>query len=220
MFTSSTLFTATLIISALLAATAVAQGSGHWTTGAPMPSERTEVSVAEMGDKIYVLGGFRCELRNLRPCPRPLEPRGRHPARGAPRRRRWTEQQDLSDRRLCRRLDAYRRASRVTLPVTPGVLVARMPTPRGALAAAVIDGKIHAVGGNSWRDRNRGAHEVYDPAANRWSALAALRTPRDHLASPRSAGAFMPLAAASTEILHAISRLTKPTIRKTTAGSG
>jgi hypothetical protein len=41
MFTSSTLFTATLIISGLLAATAVAQGSGRRTTGAPVPSERT-----------------------------------------------------------------------------------------------------------------------------------------------------------------------------------
>ncbi|RPI35879.1 MAG: hypothetical protein EHM67_13275, partial [Hyphomicrobiaceae bacterium] len=62
MFTSSSLFSASLIISALLAATAVAQGNGRWTTGAPMPSERTEVAVAEMGDKIYVLGGFRGEL--------------------------------------------------------------------------------------------------------------------------------------------------------------
>jgi hypothetical protein len=29
----------------------------------------------------------------------------------------------------------------------------------------VTDGKIHAVGGNNWRDRNTGAHEVYDPDA-------------------------------------------------------
>ena len=112
MFTSSTLFTATLIISALLAATALAQGSGRWTTGAPMPSERTEVAVAEMGDKIYVLGGFRGELE-LEIYDPAADRRSRRLARGAPRRRRWTEQQDLSDRRLCRRLDAYRRASRV-----------------------------------------------------------------------------------------------------------
>jgi N-acetylneuraminic acid mutarotase len=32
------------------------------------------------------------------------------------------------------------------------------------------------------RDRNTGAHEVYDPDANRWTALAAIPTPRDHLA--------------------------------------
>src|SRR2546428_4310724 len=35
-----------------------AQGSGRWTNGAPMPSERTEVAVAEVGGKIYVVGGY------------------------------------------------------------------------------------------------------------------------------------------------------------------
>ena len=59
---------------------------------------------------------------------------------------------------------------------------APMPTPRGALAAAVIDGKIHAVSGNGWRLRNTSAHEVYDPGADRWTARAAIPTPRDHLA--------------------------------------
>ena len=58
----SELLTACLIVWALLAATAVAQNSGRWTSGTPMPSERTEVAVAEVSDKIYVLGGFRGEL--------------------------------------------------------------------------------------------------------------------------------------------------------------
>ena len=35
-----------------------AQGTGKWTKGAPMPSERTEVAVAELQGKIYVVGGF------------------------------------------------------------------------------------------------------------------------------------------------------------------
>jgi N-acetylneuraminic acid mutarotase len=55
-------FTATLIASTLLAVTVAAQGTAHWTSGAAMPSERTEVAVAEVGGKIYVLGGFREEL--------------------------------------------------------------------------------------------------------------------------------------------------------------
>ena len=42
-----------------LRATAVfAQGMGRWTIGTPMPSARTEVAVAEVGGKIYVVGGF------------------------------------------------------------------------------------------------------------------------------------------------------------------
>src|SRR3712207_974199 len=34
------------------------QGSGRWTSGRPMPSERSEVAVAEVGGRIYVVGGF------------------------------------------------------------------------------------------------------------------------------------------------------------------
>jgi hypothetical protein len=47
----------------------------------------------------------------------------------------------------------------------------------------VLGGKIHAVGGIGWRGRNTPAHEVYDPAANRWTALAYVPTARDHLAA-------------------------------------
>jgi N-acetylneuraminic acid mutarotase len=43
---------------ALLAAAAFAQGTGRWTIGTLMPSARTEVAVAEVGGKIYVVGGF------------------------------------------------------------------------------------------------------------------------------------------------------------------
>ena len=43
---------------------------------------------------------------------------------------------------------------------------APMPTPRGALAAAVLGGRIHAVGGIGWRGRNTPVREAYDPAAN------------------------------------------------------
>src|SRR5512133_2781985 len=47
--------------SALLAAAALAQDSGRWTTRSAMPSARTEIAVAEVGGKIYVVGGFRGE---------------------------------------------------------------------------------------------------------------------------------------------------------------
>ena len=35
-----------------------AQAQGKWVTRAPMPSSRTEVAAAVLGDKIYVIGGF------------------------------------------------------------------------------------------------------------------------------------------------------------------
>src|SRR5262245_12845221 len=58
----SQLFSATLIALLLTVDALVAQGTGRWTSGAAMPSERTEIAVAEVGGKIYVLGGFRGEL--------------------------------------------------------------------------------------------------------------------------------------------------------------
>src|SRR6266508_5220700 len=52
-------FAATLMLGGtLLAAAAIAQGSGRWSSGAPMPSERTEVAAAEVSGRIYVVGGF------------------------------------------------------------------------------------------------------------------------------------------------------------------
>jgi hypothetical protein len=52
---------ALLAAGGLFTAAALAQGTGRWTTGTPMPSARTEIAVAEVGGKIYVVGGFRGE---------------------------------------------------------------------------------------------------------------------------------------------------------------
>ncbi len=59
---------------------------------------------------------------------------------------------------------------------------------RGALAAAVLDGKIHAVGGVGSNGHNTPAHEIYDPASDRWTAAAPVPTARDHLAVVTAVG--------------------------------
>ena len=62
---------------------------------------------------------------------------------------------------------------------------APLPTPRDHLAAAVVDGKIHAIGGrfNSDYSENLALHHVYDPAADRWSEAAPLPKPRSGIAA-------------------------------------
>jgi N-acetylneuraminic acid mutarotase len=59
-----------------------------------------------------------------------------------------------------------------------------MPTRRGGLTAAPINGRIHVTGGE---DLNTGetfdAHEVYDPATDRWTRAAPLPVARHGLAS-------------------------------------
>ena len=64
--------------------------------------------------------------------------------------------------------------------------IAPLPRPRGAAAAEVLGGRIHLVGGASEPTMERasvGWHEVYDPAADRWTVLKALPGARDHVGS-------------------------------------
>jgi len=57
--------------------------------------------------------------------------------------------------------------------------LAPLTVPLGSVSVAVLDGKIHVVGGH---DRQSvGAHRVYDPSTNSWSELAPLPNPRDHM---------------------------------------
>ena len=63
---------------------------------------------------------------------------------------------------------------------------APMPTARSGLGAAVVDGKIHVLGGEGWIDDFGGvfrAHEVYDPKTNTWAKVARMPTPRHGFAT-------------------------------------
>ena len=67
--------------------------------------------------------------------------------------------------------------------------IARMPTPRGGAAVAVLDGQAYVAGGK------RGAAvldtvESYDPATDRWTRRATLPTRRDHLSMAEFRGAL------------------------------
>jgi Kelch motif protein len=64
----TTLAAALLAAGVLLTVAALAQ-AGHWTTDTPMPSSRTEVAVAEVSGKIYVVGGFRGGTYRGSECP-------------------------------------------------------------------------------------------------------------------------------------------------------
>src|ERR1700745_3244189 len=58
MFKFAAMLAAFMLGTALFSSGALLAGdSGHWSAGAPMPSERTEVSAAEINGKIYVAGG-------------------------------------------------------------------------------------------------------------------------------------------------------------------
>ena len=163
---------------------------GRWTQLAPMPRPRQEVAVAALGGRVWVIGGLASNAEPVAtvetfdpaldawetraPLPIPLH----HTAAAVVGERlfviggytggrvQWTASDEvyefLPDR------EAWQ-------PRAP------LPTPRGGLAVAVLDGRVHALGGSG--DGVTHTHEVYDPATNRWSAANAMPTARDHLAA-------------------------------------
>jgi N-acetylneuraminic acid mutarotase len=58
---------------------------------------------------------------------------------------------------------------------------ASMPTSRAGPGAAVVDGKIYAIGGEIRGGDVLGTNEEYDPAMNRWTAKASMPTNRSQI---------------------------------------
>ncbi len=174
-------------------------GLGHWMTGAPAPTARTEVAVAALDGLIYVVGGFEqsSSWRSLqssastkvevydpvtnRWSSRPDLPIGLHHAGAA------VLDGDLyvvggftvSEDTLWNPSDRVFRFNPADEAWTER---APLPTARGGLAVTTLRGKLYAVSGYDGQ-RNPAAVEVYDPALDHWSSVAPLPTPRDHLAA-------------------------------------
>ncbi len=58
-----------------------------------------------------------------------------------------------------------------------------MPTARSEITSAVLDKKIHIIGGFEEGHVTTSAVEVYDPITNKWTAAAPLPQPLDHTAA-------------------------------------
>jgi N-acetylneuraminic acid mutarotase len=163
---------------------------GRWAQLAPMPTARQEVAVAALGGHVWVMGGFgpgaepvatvesfdpRQHLWDVR-APLPVAVHHATAAVVGERlfviggytggRVRWTPLDSVHEYVPARAAWEAR---------------APMPTARGGLAVAVLDGRIHALGGGGASVSN--AHEVYDPATNRWTGRNPMPTARDHLAA-------------------------------------
>lgn len=173
--------------------------SGTWTSATPAPTRRTEVAAATLDGRIYIVGGFEApalgNLLNLSVSDK-VEVY-------SPQDDRWTTVASLpvglhhaglaAVGRQLYLVGGYTRSGlSVWKPVaslyrydpetdrwsegTP------MSTPRGALALAVVNGRILAIGGYNG-DTNLAAVEEYDPQTDRWTSKASLPAPRDHLAA-------------------------------------
>jgi len=70
--------------------------------------------------------------------------------------------------------------------------IAPVPTKRGSIAAAALDGKIHLVGGRD--EHSVGTHDVYDASTDRYASAAPLPIGRDHLGLVAYAGSLYAIA--------------------------
>ena len=170
---------------------------GVWRIAAPAPTNRTEVAVATLRDKIYAVGGFEplgfSNLMNLAITASVEEydsstdgwttkasmPIGlHHVGIGVTGGRIYViggyMQSGLGVWQPVATVYAYDPATDSWAERAP------MPTSRGALSVTEYEGKLYAIGGYE-RKSNSAAVEVYDPMRNTWASLSSLPTPRDHL---------------------------------------
>lgn len=194
-----------LTLAAPMAAADVPEASGDWEQMAPLPEERTEVSVATDGERIFLAGGFKPEGEGGAEAPRTLFA---YDAQADD----WAALTELPggvnhagleyhDGKLYV-IAGYDEASFAPsddlhiydIDQDAWQSGPAVPTARGALATAVLDGRIHAIGGRGHGEEDVGAHEVYDPASEEWTELAPLPTPRNHHRAAEIDGRIVVLA--------------------------
>ncbi len=161
----------------------------EWTTRAPLPVGLHHAAAAVVGNRLYVIGGYRQKFLALW-----------HPTATVymydTETDAWTERSPMPTPRGALAVaesggklyaiggyDGTRNRAEVEVynPVGDAwTAAAPLPTPRDHLAAATAGGIVYALGGrvNQSYARNLPTVEAYDPAADRWTKVADLPTAR------------------------------------------
>jgi uncharacterized protein (TIGR03437 family) len=179
-------------VTASFAASVPDPPAGQWGTRAPLIEPNSEMAVAELNGKIYVIGGYpanRVSVATVQvydvatdrwslttPLPAPINHTMAASANG---RLYVIGGQSTANGGFVDTLLEYDPAAATWTRRAP------MPTARSAGAAAVINGKIYVAGGRPPRGAD---FAVYDPAQDRWQTLPDLPTQRNHLVAVAAAG--------------------------------
>jgi hypothetical protein len=166
-----------------------APSASKWSTGAPMPTPRSEIASAELGGLIYVAGGIgsgwtvRTEVERYNPAADTWEtvaplPVGLHHLGMAAANGKIYVTGGYADMNFT----ADQAATYAYDPAANAwTQVANMPAPRGAHAMVSIGEQLYVVGGVGPSAEKL---FVYDPATDTWNDSApTLPTPREHLAA-------------------------------------
>jgi N-acetylneuraminic acid mutarotase len=168
-----------------------------WTTGAPIPTARSEIAGAALNEKIYIVGGFDETGRSstsvevydpsvdewttsintttgaAAPLPEPLD----HTATASYNGKLYVVGGGYLNREvLSNKLHIYDPNSNKW---TEGE---DLPSPRGALTANFINGILYVVGGVDASEAIS-SNWAYDPTNNTWTEKASMPTAREHLTS-------------------------------------
>ena len=162
---------------------------GEWDRRASLIEANSEMAVAELEGKIYVMGGYpstRVSVRTVQvydtstdtwslttPLPRPIN----HPMASSVNGKLYFIGGQISASGSGPFLDTAYEFDPATEEWTAR---ADMPTSRGGGVSAVIDDKIYVVGGRPPRGHD---FAVYDPAEDTWTTLPDMPTDRNHLAA-------------------------------------
>jgi N-acetylneuraminic acid mutarotase len=161
----------------------------RWTSKAPMPVGLHHVGIGVVGDRLYVIGGYRKSAFSVWNPVATIY--AYDPATDS-----WTERAPMPTARGALSVTEHegklyaiggydRTANNAQVEVydparNVWTTVAPLPTPRDHLAAAPVAGKIYAIGGRIDGDysRNLAVTERYDPTADRWTRVSDLPTAR------------------------------------------
>jgi hypothetical protein len=161
----------------------------RWMSRAPLPVGLHHVGIGVVGDRLYVIGGFKQSLMSVwKPVATVYV---YDPAQDA-----WTEASPMPTARGALAVaelggNLYAIGGYDGDGNTPAVEAydpvhnawtsrAPLPTSRDHLAAASVKGTLYAIGGRLNRDyrNNLSVTEAYDPSANAWTRVADLPTAR------------------------------------------
>jgi len=165
-------------------------GGPAWRRLAPVPTERTEVTAAAVGRRIWVLGGYApggATLATAEVYDTATDT--------------WTRGPDLPvavNHAMAATLDGVLYVAGGNDGRRPSDQVARLdrdrwrrlaPLPRGRQAGGLValDGRLYLAGGVV-EGGLASDTQVYDPAADRWSVAPGLPTPREHLGAAAAGG--------------------------------
>lgn len=166
------------------------ESQSPWSTRAPMLEPRSEIAVAELGGRIYVIGGYPMgripshivqvydpvtDSWSYGPAlPLPIH----HTMAAVVNGRLYVIGGEFDGAGTGRREVYLNTVYELNPDSGTWMPRAPMPTARSGGGAAVIDGKIYVAGGRPPRGND---FAVYDPATDTWTVLPDLPTARNHL---------------------------------------